>query len=149
MKNLVSEISLKYESKVKSADRELIRDSQSSEKIFRSIERYNANMQMFECFYCMFLNRANKVLSIMLISEGGTAGTVADIKKILMPAILQNCSGIIVSHNHPSGSNKPSQTDIDLTKNIKDAAKLIDVNLLDHLILCENSYYSFADEGLL
>ena len=85
----------------------------------------------------------------MLISEGGTAGTVADIKKILMPAILQNCSGIIVSHNHPSGSNKPSQTDIDLTKNIKDAAKLIDVNLLDHLILCENSYYSFADEGLL
>ena len=147
MNNLVSEICLKYESKVK--DRAQIKDSASSEKIFRSIERYNANMQMFECFYCMFLNRANKVLSVMLISEGGTSGTVVDVKKILMPAILQNCSCIIVSHNHPSGNNKPSQTDIDLTKKIEQVAKLIDVKLLDHLILTETSYYSFADEGLI
>jgi DNA repair protein RadC len=93
----------------------------------------------------MYLSRANKVLSVMLISEGGTAGTVADVKKILAPAILQNASAIIISHNHPSGNLNPSDADKDLTAKVKEAAKLIDVTLLDHIIMTDEKYYSFAD----
>jgi len=102
-----------------------------------------------EEFYVLYLNRNGKVLTHRHVSSGGVNGTVADIKIILKHAIELLASAIIAVHNHPSGNLRPSQADIDMTKKIKNAAALLDINLLDHLIVGDKSYYSFADEGAL
>ncbi len=102
-----------------------------------------------EEFYVMYLNRANKVLTHKHISSGGISGTVADIKIMLKHGIELLASSIVAVHNHPSDNIKPSHADIELTKKLKEAAKLIDIHLLDHLIIGEKKYYSFADEGML
>ncbi len=102
-----------------------------------------------EVFYVMMLNRANKVLSIQSISEGGLTGTVADPRKIFNAAIKAEAVSIILCHNHPSGNIHPSNVDIDLTKKLKEAGKFLDIVVFDHLIIGENRYYSFADEGML
>jgi DNA repair protein RadC len=96
-----------------------------------------------------YLNTANEIIGFYEVSSGSVAGTIADIRLILAPALLCGASGIILGHNHPSGNLAPSKADIDLTKKIKDAAKLLNTDLLDHIILTETSYSSFADEGLL
>lgn len=97
----------------------------------------------------MILNRAQKVLGICEISQGGSSGTVADPKIIFALALKANASGIIVSHNHPSGNLRPSQADIDLTKKLKEGGKFLELQLLDHVIVTSEGYYSFADEGLV
>lgn len=102
-----------------------------------------------EEFYVLYLNRANKVLTHKHISTGGVTGTVADIKIMLKHGIELLASGIVAVHNHPSGNLKPSQADITLTKKLKDACNLMEINLLDHLIIGERQYYSFSDEGML
>lgn len=102
-----------------------------------------------EEFYVLYLNKSNKVITYKHISVGGIAGTVADTKIILKHAIELLATSIIAVHNHPSGNLKPSQADIDLTKKLKEAGKLIDASLLDHLIIGDRNYYSFADSGLL
>jgi len=95
------------------------------------------------------LNQANKVLGVTTISEGGISETTADIRIILQAAILSNASGIILSHNHPSGNIQPSGDDNRITQRIKEAAKIVRISLLDHLIVSNETYYSFADEGLI
>lgn len=102
-----------------------------------------------EVFAVMFLNRANKVNHFEIISTGGITGTVADPRIILRKALEHDAVNIILCHNHPSGSLKPSRADEQLTAKIKEAAKLLDLTVLDHLIVSENGYYSFADEGIL
>ncbi|MFT5602439.1 MAG: DNA repair protein RadC [Flavobacteriales bacterium] len=102
-----------------------------------------------EEFWVLLLSRSNKVMDIQMVSRGGVAGTVADVKIIMKLAIERLASGIILSHNHPSGNLKPSQADLNLTQKVKEASKFMDVALLDHLILADNAYYSFADEGVL
>lgn len=102
-----------------------------------------------EEFYVLYLNRSNRPITHKHISSGGVAGTVADTKIILKHAIELLASSFIAYHNHPSGNLKPSQADLNLTKNLKEAAKLIDVVLLDHLIVGDKNYYSFADDGML
>ncbi len=102
-----------------------------------------------EEFWMLLLNRSNKVIGNERISIGGVAGTVADVKIIFKRAIGQLASSIIVAHNHPSGNLSPSQADIQLTKKMVEAGKLLEVSVLDHLIITENAYYSFADEGML
>lgn len=102
-----------------------------------------------EIFAVIFLNRANKATHFEIISEGGITGTVADPRIILKKALDENAVNIILCHNHPSGSLKPSRADEHLTKKIKEAARLFDIKVLDHLIISECGYYSFADEGLL
>lgn len=102
-----------------------------------------------EVFAILFLNRANKVNHFEIVSEGGITGTVADTRIILRKALEQDAVNIILCHNHPSGSLKPSRADEDLTKKIKEAACFFDIAILDHLIVSEAGYYSFADEGLL
>lgn len=110
-------------------------------------ERFN-NLNHEE-FYIVLLNRANKVKSIELISKGGLSGTVVDGKIIFKKALEQAASAIVLCHNHPSGNLKPSRADIELTKNIKRFGGLIDLPILDHLIITDKEYYSFADEGML
>lgn len=100
-----------------------------------------------EEFWILFLNRSNKVISRMKLSQGGISGTVTDVRVIMKKAIESLASGIIVCHNHPSGNLNPSEADTRITRKIKEAGELLDIQLLDHLIISENDYYSFADNG--
>ncbi|HET9056515.1 MAG TPA: DNA repair protein RadC [Chitinophagaceae bacterium] len=102
-----------------------------------------------EIFAVLFLNRAGKVNHFEIISEGGITGTVADPRIILKKALAEDATSIILSHNHPSGNPKPSKADRDLTNKIKEAAHLLDIKLIDHIIVGEDGYYSFADDGIL
>ena len=102
-----------------------------------------------EEFWVLLLNRAHRIIKKQQISLGGVHGTVADPKIIFKLALEELASGIIVAHNHPSGNLTPSQQDIDLTKKLKEAGKLLEVQLLDHLIVAGKNYFSFADEGML
>ena len=102
-----------------------------------------------EEFFCVFLNRANKVIKIDQVSKGGISGTVTDVRIILKNAVLLTASGVIVAHNHPSGNLNPSESDIKITTKIKEAGNLLDIQLLDHLIIYDSDYYSFADNGVL
>ena len=102
-----------------------------------------------EEFWVILLSRNNKILDMQLVGRGGITGTVADVRVILKLAIENSASGIIVSHNHPSGNLKPSPQDIQLTKKIKEASTIMDISLLDHLIFTDDGYLSFADEGML
>src|SRR5215203_2071741 len=102
-----------------------------------------------EVFAVLFLNRANKINHFQIVSEGGITGTVADPRIILKKALEEDAVSIILCHNHPSGSLKPSGADQELTKKIKEAAKFFDIKVLDHLIVSDAGYYSFSDEGIL
>lgn len=102
-----------------------------------------------EVFAVVFLNRANKIKHFEIISEGGITGTVADPRLILKKALDEEAVSMILCHNHPSGSLKPSRADEELTFKIRDAARYFDIKIIDHLIVSESGYYSFADEGLL
>lgn len=103
-----------------------------------------------EFFFVMYLNQSNRVLGVYPLSEGGITGTVADPRIILSVALKVAAAGIILSHNHPSSNLTPSDADKKITHKIKEAGKLLDINVLDHIIVSpENRYYSFADEGLL
>jgi DNA repair protein RadC len=102
-----------------------------------------------EVFAVVFLNRANKISHFEIISEGGITGTVADPRIILKKALQEDAVGLVLCHNHPSGSLRPSKADEDLTNKIKQAATLFDIRLLDHIIVSNEGYYSFADEGIL
>ena len=108
------------------------------------------SIEHIEEFKLMLLTRSNKVLGIAAISKGGINGTVTDVRIILQYAIKANASGIIICHNHPSGNLQPSESDMAITRKIKESGALMDIQLLDHLIIIpEGRYYSIADEGLL
>lgn len=102
-----------------------------------------------ETFMVLYLNHANKLLRHEKLSDGGMTGTVADVRLILKNALLFNANKMIVAHNHPSGNLQPSTADKVLTEKIKQAAALMDIQLLDHLIIANNTYLSLADEGLM
>jgi DNA repair protein RadC len=102
-----------------------------------------------EEFWILVLNRANYVLKKVQISRGGISGTVADPKLIFKSALELSGSSIILIHNHPSGNLQPSQADITLTKHLKEAGKFMEIPVLDHIIVSDNCYFSFADEGLM
>lgn len=102
-----------------------------------------------EEFWILFLNRSNRVINRMKLSQGGISGTVTDVRIVMKKAIEYLASGIIVCHNHPSGNLNPSESDTRITHKIKEAGNLMDIQLLDHLIISEKEYYSFADNGIL
>ena len=102
-----------------------------------------------EVFAVLYLNRANKINHFEIISEGGITGTVADPRIILRRALEEDAVNLILCHNHPSGSLKPSRADEQLTAKIKEAAKFLDITVLDHIIVSDDGFFSFADEGLL
>jgi DNA repair protein RadC len=102
-----------------------------------------------EEFWVLYLNNANKVIAKNQLSKGGMTGTVVDVRIIFKSALESGAVGILLCHNHPSGNLKPSEADIEITKKVKTAGKNLDINVLDHLIITQNGYYSFADEGIL
>jgi len=102
-----------------------------------------------EEFWILLLNRSNKVLSKHRISQGGISGTVIDVRIIMKRALDQLASSIILCHNHPSGNREPSGADLEITKKLCDSGKILDIPVLDHIIIAENSYFSMADEGVM
>jgi DNA repair protein RadC len=102
-----------------------------------------------EEFWVLLMNRANRVIKKKRVSEGGVSGTVADPKIIYKMALEELASGLIVAHNHPSGNLQASQSDLDLTKKLKEAGKFLEIQLLDHIIIANQKYLSFADEGMI
>jgi DNA repair protein RadC len=102
-----------------------------------------------EAFWIVLLNRANRVIKKHQISQGGVTGTVADPKIIFKIALEELASGVILAHNHPSGNLTASQADLDLTKKLKESGKLLEIQVLDHVIIAGKKYMSFADEGLM
>jgi DNA repair protein RadC len=103
----------------------------------------------YEVFAVLFLNKANKINHFEIISRGGITGTVADPRIILKKALEEDATSIVLCHNHPSGNLKPSKADEDITFKIKEASKYFDIKVIDHIIVSEEGYFSFADEGLL
>ncbi len=103
----------------------------------------------YEVFAVVFLNRANKINHFEIVSKGGITGTVADPRIILKKALEEDATSIILCHNHPSGNLQPSRADEALTQKIKEAAGYLDIKILDHIIVSEEGFYSFADEGML
>lgn len=102
-----------------------------------------------EEFWIILLNRANQVIQLKRISSGGISGTVADVKMIFKEAIEQLASGIILAHNHPSGNKQPSSQDVSLTKKMKEAGKILEIPVLDHIIFAEDQFFSFADNAMM
>ena len=100
-------------------------------------------------FAVVFLNRANKINNLEIISKGGITGTVADPRIILKKALEEDATSIVLCHNHPSGNLQPSRADEELTKKIKEAANYFDIKIIDHIIVSEEGFYSFADDGIL
>lgn len=103
----------------------------------------------YESFCILLLNRANKVLKTIRISDGGITGTVVDPRKVFKIALDNNATSIILGHNHPSGQLSPSEADIQLTRKMKEAGAVLDLPVLDHIIVGDGNYYSFADEGIM
>lgn len=110
---------------------------------------YGDDMEIFESFFLLLLNRQNITEGYVKISQGGTAGTVVDIKLIAKYAIESLANAVILCHNHPSGTLSPSNADKEITHKIVKGLKLLDIQVLDHVILTSEGFYSFADEGLL
>ena len=121
---------------------------ESSITAFEALYPYLADLD-HEQFYTMLVNRSNKGIDIVKISQGGVSGTVADSKLIFKSAVEKLASGIILAHNHPSGNLSPSQADITLTRKLQEAGKLLDISVLDHIIIANNEYFSFADQGMI
>ena len=132
----------------KDADIKEVVKISSSKDIFELMQRYFADLNHEE-FWILLLNRANKVLSRHLISKGGQAGTVADPKIIFRIALENHAASIILTHNHPSGNLKPSQSDINLTQKLCSSGNMLDISVLDHVIFTDSSYFSLADEGMM
>ncbi|CAN5699706.1 JAB domain-containing protein [soil metagenome] len=143
-----AEIELIYKSKVKASERPKIITSKDAYNLL--LQTWDENkMELQEQFKILLLNRGNKVVGIYEVSTGGITGTVADPRLIFTAALKASAVALILSHNHPGSSLKPSTADIALTQKIKEAGRFLDINVIDHLIICNEGYYSFADEGAL
>ncbi len=145
----VSEIELRYRSKVTPSDRPKCTNSQAAHGLFRDWWDPDC-MELFEEFNVLLLDRANRAIGIYRASQGGTVGTVVDPKLIFGAAIKCRAESIVIAHNHPSGQLRASQADITITNNLVQAGKLLHIPVFDHIILSpEGGYYSFADDGLI
>ena len=144
--NNIAEVEITY--KHKSTSKLTVTRSADADEFLRGI--WSNQMEYREEMYVLLLNRANLILGYNCLSKGGTSGTVVDIKMLLQLALKTNSHAIILAHNHPSGSTKPSGQDKAITTKVKDACKLMDIALLDHLILTEsNGFLSMADEMMM
>ncbi|RDY57935.1 JAB domain-containing protein [Flagellimonas nanhaiensis] len=145
----VNEIKVSYKERITSPFWEKVKSSQDAAKIlFEHWDKDTIGLQ--EAFKILLLNNANKVKGIYQLSSGGITGTLVDVRLLFGIALKTASCAIVLSHNHPSGTLKPSSVDKQLTSKIKKAGDLLDIKVLDHLIIVPNGdYYSFADNGLL
>ena len=144
----INEIAIKYTRRT--FTNTSIKNSLEASHFIREV--YNtteSEIELKEYFFILLLNRANKVIGYHKLSEGGICGTVVDVRLVFATALKSLATGIIITHNHPSGNKKPSEQDHAITKQIVQAGKLLDIQLLDHIIITDDDYYSFADNGQL
>jgi DNA repair protein RadC len=126
---------------------EKIGSSKQAEQFIRQF--YSDDIEIYESFFILLLNRANKTIGYAKISQGGIVGTVVDVRLIAKYVVDSLATSVILCHNHPSGNLNPSQEDKNITKKISEGLKLFDVNVFDHLILTADKYLSFLDEGII
>ena len=143
----VTEIQVTYKNPVKYKDMDKISNSNDAVEVFRKI--WSDKLTYVEEFLALYLNRANKVLGWTRISSGGLSGCVVDPRMVFQTALKSNASSLIISHNHPSGNKYPSESDKRLTQKLKKGGKFLDIPVLDHIILTEEEFHSFADENEL
>ena len=142
----VSEITVSYNN----SNPQKIKISSSRNLYQLALEHWNMGLIEYQEEVKVFLlNRANIVLGIYEVSKGGITSSIVDIRLILGVALRCNAVQIVLMHNHPSGNLKPSDADISITKKLKQACELLEINLLDHIIITRNGYYSFSDSGIL
>lgn len=145
---MVSEIKVSYMPKIKASERLKITQSKDAyEILFNNWDM--DTIELTESFCILMLNRAHNVIGMTEISRGGFAGTVADPKLIFSVALKCAASSLVLAHNHPSSNLKPSQADLDITRRLVSAGKILDIDVVDHIILARSNYFSFGDEGLL
>ena len=120
----------------------------NSRTVYKHIKPFLTDLP-YECFYIILLDASNRLIKTFCISEGGISGTMVNPKKVFKIALDNYATSLILSHNHPSGNLSPSSGDEKLTKKIIEGGKLLDITVIDHLIIVQNGYYSFADEGLM
>jgi DNA repair protein RadC len=144
----IQEVQLTYKTTVKPSLRPKVSSSHEAYQILRSAWSPDT-IEFCEEFKVLLLNRANKVLGILELSKGGVSGTVADPKLIFIAGLKANASGLILAHNHPSVNLTPSQSDIELTRKCKEVGRLLEIQILDHIIITSEKYYTFTDEGTL
>ena len=144
--SIVSEVALSYKNRVPYNQRQKVITSHSAYEVLTNIFPADT-IDYRETFIVLFLNRAHQVLGYSIVAEGGTACVAVDVKMIIQTALLANASCILLAHNHPSGNLRPSVEDNRLTDRIREAAKLFDIAVLDHIIITNESFYSFSDNG--
>ena len=120
----------------------------NSENAYFVLKNHLSDLRTEE-FWAVFLNQSNKVIHISQLTQGGISQSIVDIRILYKVALEHFATGIIIAHNHPSGSLRPSKEDLNITRKIKDAGTFLNIQLLDHLIITQDSYFSFSDEGLL
>ncbi|WP_370391857.1 DNA repair protein RadC [uncultured Winogradskyella sp.] len=130
------------------ADSRIINKIQSSQSVFELMQPLLGELPHEE-FWILYLNNSNKVIAKNQLSKGGITGTLVDVRLVLKKALEVGATALILCHNHPSGTLKPSRADQDITQKLKTAATSLDIKVLDHLIITEKTYFSFADEGIL
>lgn len=144
----VAEVQLTYKPNFKASERPKITTSKQAYEVLIahwSLDR----IEFLEEFKILLLNRRGRVLGVVNISQGGVSGTLADPKVIFAIALKSGASGIILSHNHPSEELDPGKEDLKLTEKLKQCGQLLNIDILDHLIVSKDAFYSFADEGLM
>ena len=141
-------ISVSFDKKLKKSELLKITSSKDAYHIFKRV--FNADtFHWSEEFILLCLNNSNKVVGFYKLSSGGMTGTVVDVRMIFTTALNCLATAIIIAHNHPSGRLEPSEADKAITRRIKEASKTLDISVLDHLIITDEDFYSFADNGLL
>jgi len=146
MVETISEVQITYSSKVKSKDRIKITCSAEAVKAYRM---FWPSFEHIEFAYLLLLNRQNQIIGKHFLAKGGMTGTVIDLRVVFQVALKANATSIMMAHNHPSGNLSPSAADRKITRQLKEAGTILEIPLIDHIILTEESYFSFADEGLL
>jgi DNA repair protein RadC len=142
----VAEIEISYKTPFDPAQLRQISGAANAYELFAEIWD-KGKINLVEQMKAFYLNKSNRVLAMQTVSTGGMTGTVADPRSIFVAALKCGAVNILLAHNHPSGNLNPSMADLELTKKIKEAGKMLDITLLDHLIITTGGYYSFADSG--
>ncbi|WP_442844981.1 JAB domain-containing protein [Leeuwenhoekiella sp. H156] len=149
MQTQLNEIKLRYSTRQKATDWIKISSStQAAAEIYKNWDK--DHIATFECFKIVLLNNSNQIKGVFQVSQGGITGTLVDVRLIFAVALKSLAVGMILTHNHPSGTLNPSEADKSITSKIKSAGEFLDIKVLDHIILTPSGkYFSFADEGIL
>jgi len=143
----IQEVEVRYKNVTPKNERAKIQSSHDANEILRIA--MGDLIDYKEAFYILLLNNSNEVLGVSKLSEGGITGTLVDVRLLFQIALKSHAVGVILAHNHPSGTLRPSEADKSLTQKLKKAGDYLDIKVLDHLIITTESYFSFADENIL